>query len=74
MQFLKDRFDYLFRSTRGLTLVAIAVVSLITAIFGTLSGPMVEWGIRDVVVRLLNMELVPPRARGASSCCTTPLP
>ncbi|MDF1501264.1 MAG: hypothetical protein P1P76_12425 [Anaerolineales bacterium] len=44
MHELKRRFDYLFRSTRGLTLVAIAVVSLITAIFGTLSGPMVERG------------------------------
>lgn len=64
MQFLKERFDYLFRSTRGLTLVAIAVVSLITAIFGTLSGPMVEWGIRDVVVRLLKMELVPAAREG----------
>lgn len=64
MQFVKDRFDYLFRSTRGLTLVAIAVVSLITAIFGTLSGPMVEWGIRDVVVRLLKMELVQAAREG----------
>lgn len=64
MQFLKDRFDYLFRSTRGLTLVAIAVVSLITAVFGTLSGPMVEWGVRDVVVRLLRMELVPAAREG----------
>ncbi len=64
MQFVRDRLDYLFRSTRGLTLVAIAVVSLITAIFGTLSGPMVEWGIRDVVVRLLKMELVPAAREG----------
>lgn len=64
MQFIKDRFEYLFRSTRGLTLVAIAVVSLITAIFGTLSGPMVEWGIRDVTVRLLGMELVQAAREG----------
>ncbi|MEW5827383.1 MAG: hypothetical protein AB1846_00720 [Chloroflexota bacterium] len=58
MQFVKDRFDYLFRSTRGLTLVAIAVVSVITAIWGTLSGPMVEWGIKDITVRVLGMDLV----------------
>ncbi|MFZ5857118.1 MAG: hypothetical protein ACOYZ6_09815 [Chloroflexota bacterium] len=58
MQFVKDRFDYLFRSTRGLTLVAIAVVSIITAIFGTLSGPMVEWGIKDITVRVLGLKLV----------------
>jgi len=58
MQFVKDRFDYLFRSTRGLTLVAIAVVSIITGIFGTLSGPMVEWGIKDITVTLLGMKLI----------------
>ncbi len=52
------RLDYLFRSTRGLTLVAIAVVSLITAIWGTLSGPMVEWGVRDITVKVLGMDMV----------------
>lgn len=64
MQFLKNRFDYLFRSTRGLTLVAIAVVSIVTAIFGTLSGPMVEWGIKDITVRLLGMKLVEAEREG----------
>jgi len=64
MQFFQDRFNYLFRSTRGLTLVAIAVVSLITAVWGMLSGPMVEWGVRDVVVRLLGMELVQAAREG----------
>jgi large-conductance mechanosensitive channel len=64
MQFLKNRFEYLFRSTRGLTLVAIAVVSIVTAIFGTLSGPMVEWGIKDVTVRLLGMKLVEAEREG----------
>ena len=58
MNALTKRIDYLFRSTGGLILVAIAVVSLITAIWGTLSGPMVEWGVRDVTVRLLGMQLV----------------
>ncbi|MBE0411579.1 MAG: hypothetical protein IBX69_17780 [Anaerolineales bacterium] len=55
---LTKQFDFLFRSTRGLILVAIAVVSLMTAIWGTLSGPMVEWGVRDVTVRVLGMEMV----------------
>jgi len=58
MQALTNRFNYLFRSTRGLALVAIATVALITAIWGTLSGPMVEWGVRDITVRVLGMDLV----------------
>jgi hypothetical protein len=64
MQFLKTRFNYLFGSTRGLILVAIAVVSLITATWGTLSGPMVEWGIRDITVRLLGMDMVQAQREG----------
>jgi hypothetical protein len=56
--------DYLFRSTRGLTLVAIAIVSLITAIFGTLSGPMVEWGVKDITVSALSMELAEAEREG----------
>jgi len=64
MPALLKRLDYLFRSTKGLTLVAMAVVSLITAIWGTLSGPMVEWGIRDVTVRLLGMQMVEAAREG----------
>ncbi|MCD6454360.1 MAG: hypothetical protein J7L62_03565 [Candidatus Aminicenantes bacterium] len=59
MNFLKERFNYLFTSTKGLVLVAISMVSLVTAIWGTLSGPMVEWGVRDFTVRLLGMKLDP---------------
>lgn len=51
------RLKYLFSSTKGLILMAIAIVGLITAIWGTLSGPMVEWGVRDITVDLLNMDL-----------------
>ncbi|MFN3309759.1 MAG: hypothetical protein ACK44E_11185, partial [Anaerolineales bacterium] len=58
------RLDFLFRSTRGLTLVAIAVVSIITALFGMLSGPMAEWGVRDFVVRALGMKLVQAEREG----------
>jgi len=59
MRFIKERFVYLFTSTKGLILVAISMVSLVTAIWGTLSGPMVEWGIKDITVKLLGMKLDP---------------
>ena len=58
MQALQIRLNYLFRSTRGLTLIAFAVVALITAVWGTLSGPMVEWGVRDITVSVLGMDLI----------------
>ena len=61
---LKKRFVYLFTSTQGLALVAIAAVSLVTAIWGTLSGPMVEWGVRDITVKLLGMKLVQAEREG----------
>jgi hypothetical protein len=64
MRALARRFDYLFRSTKGLILVAIAVVALITAVWGTLSGPMVEWGVRDLTVRLLGLEMVQAEREG----------
>ena len=64
MQFLSKRLEYLFRSTRGLTLMAIAVVSIITAIYGTLSGPMVEWGVRDITVNTLGMDLLQAEREG----------
>ncbi len=52
-----SRFSYLFQSTKGLILVAVSMIALVTAIWGTLSGPMVEWGVRDLTVNLLGMEL-----------------
>jgi len=64
MQAIQTRFMFLFRSTKGLVLVAIAMIALVTAIFGMLSGPMVEWGVKDVVVRLLNLDLVPAEREG----------
>ncbi|MBN1318033.1 MAG: hypothetical protein JXA42_21300 [Anaerolineales bacterium] len=63
MQIAK-RFDFLFRSTKGLILAAIALIALVTAIWGTLSGPMVEWGVKDVVVRVLGMDLNPAEREG----------
>jgi hypothetical protein len=64
MQLIKNRFNYLFRSTKGLILVAMAMISLETAIFGMLSGPMAELGIRDAIVRTFRMELVQAEREG----------
>ncbi|MEW6232574.1 MAG: hypothetical protein AB1566_09725 [Chloroflexota bacterium] len=64
MPAITNRFNYLFRSTKGLVLVAIAMISLVTAIWGTLSGPMVEWGVKDITVRLLGMRLVEAEREG----------
>src|SRR4030042_5824756 len=58
MRFVRDRFQYLLASTKGLILVAIAMVALETAIFSMLSGPMAEYGVRDFVVRALRMDLI----------------
>jgi hypothetical protein len=61
---MQIRFNFLFRSTKGLILVAIAMIALTTAVFGMLSGPMAEFGIRDVVVRLLGIKLVAAEREG----------
>lgn len=58
------RLNYFFTSTKGLILVAIVMVSVTTAIFGMLSGPMAEWGIKDLVVRWLHMDLKPAERAG----------
>ena len=64
MEAFKKRFVYLFTSTRGLALVAISAVALITAIWGTLSGPMVEWGVRDVTIKILGLDLIQAEREG----------
>ena len=64
MSFLKERFNFMFKSTKGLILVAIAMIGLETALFGLLSGPMAEFGIRDVVVRIFHMDLVQAEREG----------
>jgi hypothetical protein len=64
MQAISKRFNYLFNSTKGLILVAIAMVALVTAIWGMLSGPMAEMGVREVVVRALGMDLVQAEREG----------
>ncbi len=64
MKELSARFAFLFRSTKGLTLVAIAAISLATAFFGFLSGPMEEFGVKSFMVRNLGMSLLPQEREG----------
>jgi hypothetical protein len=64
MQFVKDRFNYLFNSTKGLILVAIAMVAIVTAVWGMLSGPMAEMGVREVVIKALRMDIVQSEREG----------
>jgi hypothetical protein len=64
MYWLAQRFNFLFRSTKGLILVAIAMIALAAAFFGMLSGPMVEFGARDFVVRAFRMSLLPEQREG----------
>lgn len=64
MQFVKSRLHYLFGTTKGLILVAIAMIGMVTAVWGMLSGPMAEMGIRDVVVKALGMDLVQSEREG----------
>lgn len=64
MPAITNRFNYLFRSTKGLVLVAIALIALATALFGTLSGPLAEWGLKDIVVRGLGLRLVEAEREG----------
>ena len=61
---MAKRLGFLFRSTKGLILVAIAMIGLETAIFGMLSGPLAELGVRDFVVRFLKMDLVQAEREG----------
>ncbi|MFH2038206.1 MAG: hypothetical protein ABIJ65_02100 [Chloroflexota bacterium] len=61
---IKNRFNYLFNSTKGLILVAIAMIALLTAVWGMLSGPMAEMGVREVVIKLFNMDIVQAEREG----------
>lgn len=64
MHAVQKRLEYLFASTKGLILVSIAMIALETALFGMLSGPMAELGVRDWVVRTLGMCLLPAEREG----------
>ena len=64
MRAIKDRFNYLFKSTKGLVLVAIALCALISAFFGSLSGPMADLGVKDVMVKTFGIDLVSAEREG----------
>ena len=64
MRAATSRFHYLFGSTNGLVLVAIGLIALVTAFFGMISGPMAEFGIKDVVVQATGMDLVEAEREG----------
>jgi hypothetical protein len=64
MQFVKTRFNYLFNTTKGLILVAVAMIGIVAAIWGMLSGPMAEMGVREVVIKLLGMDIVQAEREG----------
>ena len=59
-----ERYQFLFLSTKGLVLVAIAMISIVTAVWGMLSGPMAEWGIRESVIQITGMQLDPAEREG----------
>lgn len=61
---IKARYNFLFRSTKGLIMVAIALIALVTAIWGMISGPMAEFGIRDLVIRTFGMDIVEAEREG----------
>jgi hypothetical protein len=64
MQGLRAKLTFLFQSTKGLILVAIALIALVTAGLGTLSGPMREWGVTDFVVRTFGLRMVEAEREG----------
>jgi len=57
MAWIQKRLEFLFRSTKGLILVAIAMIALAAAFFGMLSGPMAEFGVRDFWVQAFGIDL-----------------
>lgn len=64
MKALKARFIYLFTSTKGLILVAIALCALISAFFGSLSGPMDDLGVESIMVNTFGIDLVDAEREG----------
>jgi hypothetical protein len=64
MDGFKKRLTYLFSSTKGLALLGIAVISLVSAFFGMLSGPMAEWGVSAWIADTFGMVLLPAEREG----------
>lgn len=64
MSSIKKRLNFLFRSTRGLVLVDIAMIAVATAILGTLSSPMEGLGVKEWLVEHAGMILRPIEREG----------
>lgn len=64
MSYINKRLNFLFRSTRGLVLVNIALIAVATAIFGTLSSPLEGLGIKKWLVDNAGMILLPIQREG----------
>jgi len=64
MDEIKERLTYLFTSTKGLALTGIAVISLVAAFFGMLSGPMAELGVSAWIAKTFGMVLLPAEREG----------
>jgi hypothetical protein len=59
MNFIKEKLKYVFTENKGLILMNMAFLSIVSAVFGTLSGPLKEAGIGAVTVRFLGMVMHP---------------
>ncbi|MFN2236972.1 MAG: hypothetical protein ACK2U1_22320 [Anaerolineales bacterium] len=64
MEALKQRWNYLFHATKGLAFVNIALISLVTAFFGMLSGPMQEFGISTWIIKTFNLVMIEAQREG----------
>jgi MFS family permease len=64
MEAIRDRFNYVFRSTKGLALLNIALISITTAVWGMLSGPMQEFGVSEFVINTLGMRMIEAEREG----------
>ena len=64
MEALKQRWNYLVHATKGLAFVDIALISLVTAFFGMLSGPMQEFGISPSIIKTFNLVMIEAQREG----------
>jgi formylglycine-generating enzyme required for sulfatase activity len=61
---MKERIKFLVTTTKGLVLINIGIISIVVALFGTLSGPLKEWGFGAIIEKLLGMDLHPTEREG----------
>jgi hypothetical protein len=64
MKFIKEKIRYIFTTNKGLILMNMAFLSIVSAVFGTLSGPLKEAGIGDITAKFLGMVMHPQHREG----------